>query len=233
MSYIKQNLELVRAEMAAAAVRAGRDVGEISLIAVTKTFGPEAVREAWAAGQQVFGENYIQEARDKIAAVGPGPIWHFIGHLQTNKAKYAVKLFDLIQTIDTPSLAQELDKRAGAGGRSLDILIEINIALEATKAGVTAPQVPRLIEAVMACPHLNLQGLMTMPPFFDDPEEARPYFAALRRMRDEFIRSGAADSRNLQHLSMGMSGDYQVAIEEGATIVRVGTAIFGQRSSTS
>ncbi|MBF0496320.1 MAG: YggS family pyridoxal phosphate-dependent enzyme [Deltaproteobacteria bacterium] len=233
MSYIKQNLELVRAEMAAAAVRAGRDVGEISLIAVTKTFGPEAVREAWAAGQQVFGENYIQEARDKIAAVGPGPIWHFIGHLQTNKAKYAVKLFDMIQTLDTPSLAQELDKRAGTAGRSLDVLIEVNIALEATKAGVAATQVPRLIEAVMACPHLNLQGLMTMPPFFDDPEEARPYFAALRRMRDEFIRSGAADSRHLQHLSMGMSDDYQVAIEEGATIIRVGTAIFGQRSPAS
>ncbi|MBF0509930.1 MAG: YggS family pyridoxal phosphate-dependent enzyme [Deltaproteobacteria bacterium] len=233
MSYIKQNLNLVRTEMAAAAVRAGRNVEEVSLIAVTKTFGPEAVREAWAAGQQVFGENYIQEARDKIAAVGPGPIWHFIGHLQTNKAKYAVKLFDLIQTLDTPSLAQELDKRAGAAGRSLDVLIEINIALEATKAGVAATQVPRLIEAVMACPHLNLQGLMTMPPFFDDPEEARPYFAALRRMRDELVRRGAADSRNLQHLSMGMSGDYQVAIEEGATIVRVGTAIFGQRASAS
>ena len=209
--------------MEAACRRAGRDPAAVRLVAVSKTVPPENVRAGVEAGLDILGENYIQEAQSKIEALGRGVSWHFIGRLQSNKAKYAVRLFDLIHSVDSLKLARELDRRAGGQGRRQPVLVQINVSGEETKGGVASDEAGRLIEQVGRLENLELRGLMTMPPFFDQPERAKPYFAALRDIRDRF-------APQLPELSMGMSGDFETAIEEGATLVRVGTALFGDRA---
>jgi pyridoxal phosphate enzyme (YggS family) len=226
---IKENIAQVKARIAAAAERCGRTPESIRLVAVAKTHPAEAVQAAVAAGATIIGENYIQEARTKFDALVHLPVeWHFIGHLQGNKAKYAVRLFQLIHTVDSMRLATELDHQAGKAGKVQQILIQVNISGEATKSGVSEQEVAPLAGELGRLTHLKVKGLMTMPPYFDAPERARPYFAALRRLRDR-IRSQALPNIDMDELSMGMTGDFEAAIEEGATLVRVGTAIFGGR----
>lgn len=224
---IATQLHQVQQRIRQAAIACGRDPATVQLVAVGKTHPAASLREAVLAGATILGENYIQEARDKIAVLGDLTVsWHFIGHLQTNKAKLAVKLFDLIHTVDSLRLARELDKEAAKIGKRQDLLIEVNIAAEASKSGIGADQAGELAAEILALDHLNLRGLMTMPPFCEDPDQARPYFAALRELRDKVA---AALGSPLPELSMGMSHDVEVAIGQGATLVRVGTAIFGQR----
>lgn len=224
---IAQNLTAIRARMDAAALSVGRRPEEITLVAVSKRNPAEAVATALAAGQVDFGENYVQEAAGKIPALGPGPRWHLIGHLQTNKARQAVELFAVVQTLDSLKLARALDRQAGELGKRLTVLLQVSLAGEAQKSGLEPDQVPALAQAVAALPHLDLRGLMTMPPFFDDPEAARPYFAQLRQLADTLAPD--LPPQAMSQLSMGMSGDFEAAIQEGATLVRVGTAIFGAR----
>jgi len=227
MGEIEKNLSRVKEKIAQAATKVGRDPQGIKLVAVTKTVTVPRIREAMAAGAMIFGENYVQEARAKIEEIGTSGIqWHFIGHLQTNKAAHAVRLFDLIHAVESVTLARELDKRAAAAGKSVDCLIEVNLSQEASKFGISKERTPELAHAFKELKNISLQGLMTMPPYADDPEAARPYFIALRELREEIADSGIP----LPELSMGMSTDFEVAIEEGATIVRVGRAIFGERS---
>lgn len=213
-----------------AAMRAGRNPGDVRLLAVTKTIGSAMLQEAVDAGLRTFGENRVQEARGKIAelsSVFPDARieWHLIGHLQRNKAKAAVQLFDLIHTVDSLLLAVEVNRHAGNAGKRQDVLIQVKFAGEQAKTGVSEKEMPSLAEAVMELNHLNLRGLMTMPPYFDDPEGSRPFYRRLRELRDRLVHSGIS----LPELSMGMSHDFTVAIEEGSTIIRVGTAIFGSR----
>jgi pyridoxal phosphate enzyme (YggS family) len=224
---IAVNLALITARIAEAAKQSGRKPEQVRLVAVSKTHGPEAVNEALAAGQILFGENYVQEAQDKIAAVGPGPSWHFIGHLQSNKAKVVAELFDVVQSVDRLKLAKALDRRAGELGRKLGVLLQVNVGGEAQKSGCAPEQAANLAQEVAKLEHLELSGLMTMPPFFDDPQRARPLFAQLRELALRLGRDLPEGA--MRHLSMGMSGDFEAAIAEGATLVRVGTAIFGQR----
>jgi len=188
------------------------------------------VREAITAGVNILGENYIQEAKDKINTLSSYPVsWHFIGHLQSNKAKYAVKLFDMIHTIDSLKLAHELNKQAKKINKIQQILIQINISMESTKSGIHEEDAQKLIKEISSFENLSIKGLMTMPPFFNNPEKARPYFSALRDLRDK-IRNKVIKNINMQELSMGMTDDFEVAIKEGATFVRIGTAIFGERN---
>ena len=227
MGEIEKNLSRVRERIEDAAAKIGRDPRGIKLVAVTKTVTVQSIREAVAAGAMIFGENYVQEARTKIEEIGKSGIqWHFIGHLQTNKAAHAVRLFDLIHAVDSLTLARELDKRAGAASKTIDCLIEVNLSQEASKFGISKERTPELAHALKDLKNISLKGLMTMPPYADDPEAARPYFIALRELREEIAGSGTP----LPELSMGMSTDFEKAIEEGATIVRVGRAIFGERS---
>lgn len=226
MSQIARNLEEVRNRIEAAARRAGRDPAAVKLVAVSKTVDAERVREALAAGQKIFGENYLQEARGKIEALGPEAQWHFIGHLQTNKAKAAVALFRLIHSVDRIHLAQALEKAAAQTGKVQEILLEVNLAGEETKSGAPPQAVAELLRQAALLPHLRVQGLMTMPPWLADPEAVRPYLRGLRELRDRLLQLNICP---LPELSMGMSGDFETAIEEGATLVRVGTAIFGRR----
>ena len=212
-----------------AADRCGRDPSTVRLVAVSKTIPVDKVKEAIDAGVTVLGENYIQEAREKFNRLATFPVsWHFIGHLQSNKAKYAVRLFDLIHSVDSLKLARELNKHAQKNAKIQNILIQINISKESSKSGADAANVLDLIDQVCHLENLSVKGLMTMPPFFNDPEKARPYFSALRNLRDR-IRQEAPPEITLDELSMGMTGDFEVAIEEGATLVRIGTAIFGER----
>jgi len=215
--------------MAAAAGAAGRDPSSIRLVAVSKTFPIEAVREAYAAGQRDFGENRVQEGLQKIGETTDLTIrWHLLGHLQTNKARKAGPAFAMVQSVDSLELIQKLDAAATETGRTPELLIQVDLAGEATKFGVPPAEVPRLFEAAGACRAASVVGLMTLPPVPDTPEDARPFFRRLRGLRDEWLAAGVPASM-LRELSMGMSGDFEVAIEEGATIVRVGTAIFGSR----
>ena len=223
---IAEGLASVRAEIEAAARRAGRDPAEIKLIAVTKGFGPDMVAAALAAGVGDVGENRVQEAIGKMEAVHGLLRWHLIGPLQTNKVRLLQGRFALFHALDRAELADVLARRLAAEGRRLPVLIEVNIGGEATKAGVAPEGAGELARNVVACPELDLRGLMTVAPPVQRPEAARPYFRALRGLRDSL----AADlGRELPELSMGMSGDYPVAVEEGATLVRVGRAIFGER----
>jgi hypothetical protein len=227
MGEIEKNLRRVRERMEHAATKVGRDPREIKLMAVTKTVTVERIREAMAAGAMIFGENYVQEARSKIEEIGQAGIqWHLIGHLQTNKARYAVRLFDLIHSVDGITVARDLDKRAAAEGKIVDCLIEVNLSQENSKFGISKEMTPELAHELRDLKNISLKGLMTMPPYADDPEAARPYFTALRKLKEEIERDGIP----LPELSMGMSTDFAVAIEEGATIVRIGRAIFGERS---
>ena len=228
MSLIAQNLTEIQRRLAAAALRAGRDLAAVRLVAVTKTVDLERLQEAVAAGHTLFGENYVQEAKKKIAALGPGLTWHFIGHLQTNKAKAAVGVFELIHSVDRLRLAQTLEQAAARLGKVQDILIQVNVAGEETKSGADPGEVQDLLLAISKMPHLRVKGLMTMPPWLSDPEEVRPYFQALRELRDR-LRQARLVEGDLPELSMGMTGDFEAAVEEGATLVRIGTAIFGPR----
>lgn len=220
--------------MCRAAMRADRDPGDIRLVAVTKTVGIEAVEEAAALGLRTFGENRVQEARKKIEAFAAtcaregylGVEWHLIGHLQTNKAKYAVRLFDLIHSVDSIELAEELAGQAEKIGKTQRVLVQVKLSEEVAKQGVPEEGLQSLLEKVGGLSNLKLEGLMTMPPFFDDPERARPYFRRLREIRDAAEEKGF----HLPELSMGMSGDFEAAILEGATMVRIGTALFGERN---
>jgi pyridoxal phosphate enzyme (YggS family) len=215
--------------MAAAAGAAGRDPSSIRLVAVSKTFPTQAVREAYAAGQRDFGENRVQEGLQKIGETTDLTIrWHLLGHLQTNKARKVGPAFAMVQSVDSVELIQKLDAAAADAGQAPELLIQVDLAGEATKFGVPPAEVPRLFEAAAACRAARIVGLMTLPPVPDTPEDARPYFRRLRALKDEWLAAGVP-APMLRELSMGMSGDFEVAIEEGATIVRVGTAIFGSR----
>jgi pyridoxal phosphate enzyme (YggS family) len=226
---IADNLKTVRDRISAAAAKAGRDPSSITLVAVTKTVDEARIREAVAAGAQVLGENRVQEAKEKIETLGPLASWHLVGHLQSNKAKYAVKLFDLVHSVDTIDLARELDRQAEKAGKVQDILIEVNIAGEASKAGMAVRAVPMLVREAAKLTHLRIKGLMTMPPVSDNAEDSRSYFRVLRELAEAIAKENIPGV-SMEALSMGMSGDFEIAIEEGATMVRVGTAIFGSRS---
>jgi len=233
-STLSERLEAVRQKIEASARRSGRSPEEITLLAVTKTHPAEVVREAIAAGMTDLGENKIQEADAKIITVGRNSArWHMIGHLQSNKARRAVALFDVIHSLDSASLAQKLDRICAEDGRSeLPLMIQVDLGHEATKSGVEETELPSVAGVVRDCEHLRLAGLMTVPPFFEEAEQARPFFHKLRQLRDELAAQGAfGDGRG--ELSMGMTNDYEIAIEEGATIVRIGTAIFGERQRTA
>jgi pyridoxal phosphate enzyme (YggS family) len=225
MSSVKENLLKVRERIERAAQKAGRDPKEIKLVAVSKTVEVDRIKEAIEAGVSILGENYVQEAQEKIEALGKSVSWHFIGHLQSNKAKYAVRLFDVIHSIDSIPLAEELNRRAEQPDRVIRVMIEVNLSKEATKFGTDEERVLNLARRIQNLDHLSLEGLMTMPPYFDSPEMSRPYYVALRELKDRMVKEGIP----LKELSMGMSNDFEIAVEEGATYVRVGTAIFGPR----
>lgn len=226
-SIIPKNLAMVRERIERAAKHVGREPREITLVAVTKEVDIKKIKEAVRGGVKVFGENYVQDAREKIEKLPHSKELnlHFIGRLQKNKAKYAVELFDMIETVDSIELAKELSKRAKT---KLDVLIQVNLSKEETKGGVTENETLNLARKIAMLPNLSLRGLMTIPPFFENPEMARPYFTALRRLAEK-IRRENIPGVVMKELSMGMSNDFEVAIEEGATIIRVGTAIFGER----
>jgi len=227
---ISQRLEQVRDRIAAAARSAGRQPDEVRLVAVSKTVGADRIREAVTTGQLVFGENYVQEAREKIDSLAEDRLtWHMIGRLQSNKAKQAVSLFDLIHSVDSLKLAQAINAAAARIHKVQSILIQVNVAGDTAKAGVTPEAATDLVHDADALDHVRVIGLMTMPPYFDDPQRARPAFAALRRLMAE-INAGRDAGGRLTELSMGMSGDMTAAVAEGATLVRIGTAIFGGRS---
>ena len=228
MSEIAENLARVRERMETAARRSGRDVGRVRLVAVSKTVDPEWIQQAIDAGVESLGENYVQEAQKKIDTLGHGVAWHFIGHLQTNKAKAAARLFDFIHSVDSRKLAEELSRAAEQQKKILPILFQVNLGREDTKFGADEAEVSRLLEEVSALGGISVKGLMTMPPFFEDPEQSRPYFRALKKLSQEIDRR-RIPGISMEELSMGMSNDFEVAIEEGATLVRVGTAIFGPR----
>ncbi len=225
-----KRIQNIQKRIKEAADGCGRDPSTVRLVAVSKTIPVNRVREAIEAGVTVLGESYVQEAREKFNQLATCPVsWHFIGHLQSNKAKYAVRLFDMIHSVDTLKLARELNKQSQKNAKVQNILIQINISKESSKSGVDAQNVLDLIDTVRHLENLSVKGLMTMPPFFNDPEKARPYFSALRNLRDR-IRQETPPEVALDELSMGMTGDFEVAIQEGATLVRIGTAIFGERA---
>lgn len=226
---IADRLTEVRGRIASAARSAGRDPSSVRLVAVSKTFPIQAIREAYEAGQRDFGENRVQEGLQKIGEATELPIrWHLLGHLQTNKARKAAPAFAVIQSVDSVELLQKLDRAAEESGHAPELLIQVDLAGEATKFGVPPAEVPRLLEAAGAARAAKVTGLMTLPPVPETPEDARPYFRRLHDLRDQWLAAGVP-APMLQELSMGMSGDFEVAVQEGATIVRVGTAIFGTR----
>jgi pyridoxal phosphate enzyme (YggS family) len=228
-SHVPKRLADVRARIADAAARAGRQPTDIRLVAVSKTFPLEAVRAAYDAGQLDFGENRVQEALQKIAGSADMKIrWHLIGHLQSNKARKAAENFTAVHSIDSVDLLKRLDQGAVALGRHLEVLVQVDLALEPTKYGAPLDEVPVIVSEAAKCSGVRIAGLMLLPPMVENPEEARPWFRRLRDVRDALIQDGVAPGL-LGELSMGMSHDFEVAIEEGATIVRVGTAIFGER----
>jgi PLP dependent protein len=224
---ITTNLATVLNRISARAQACGRDPQSVQMVAATKTQPVSRVRQAVEAGVDIVGENYIQEAQEKFAILSGSSIrWHFIGHLQSNKAKYAVRLFELIHSVDSVKLAAEIDKHARKAGKTQQVLVQVNISQELSKSGVARERTLELVRAISGCSNIRVQGLMAMPPYFDAPERARPYFAALRKLRDRLQQDLGIP---LKDLSMGMTGDFEVAIEEGATLVRIGTAIFGER----
>lgn len=226
---LKNRLERVKERIKETADACKRPVASIRMVAVSKTMPAEVVREAIEAGVTDLGENYIQEAKEKINALATYPVtWHYIGHLQSNKAKYAVRLFDLIHSVDSLKLAKELDKYAKKNDKIQTILIQVNVAREDSKSGVYLEDSVRLLREVSRLENISVKGLMTMPPYFNAPEKVRPFFAALRQFRDQ-IKKEAIPNISMDELSMGMTGDFETAIEEGATMVRIGTAIFGDR----
>ncbi len=231
-NYLRENLELVRKRIQRAAHISGRNADDITIVAVSKTHPVNVLREAIIAGADVFGENKVQEAEEKIEEIGKENLkWHLIGNLQSNKARKAVKLFDVIHTLDSVELATRLERICKEENeKSLEVFVQIDLANEATKNGVAVSDLPKLVDFLQTCNCLKFSGLMIIPPFFEDFEKARPFFKRLREIRDELLRKNAFANKSGE-LSMGMSHDFEIAIEEGATLVRVGTAIFGERQS--
>jgi PLP dependent protein len=226
---IAANLARVRGLIAKASERCGRRTDEITLVAVSKTFSAEALRAGYAAGLRHFAENRIQEWESKQGKLADlEATWHFVGHLQSNKVRRAVHLFDRVDSVDSVSVARKLDSAAADEGKRLPVLIEVHLGGEATKSGVPEADLPALGQTIIALSHLELRGVMTIPPFFDDPTWVRPYFRKLRELRDALSQTCG---KSLPVLSMGMSHDFEIAIEEGATEVRIGTAIFGERTA--
>ncbi|MCF8091196.1 MAG: YggS family pyridoxal phosphate-dependent enzyme [Desulfotignum sp.] len=230
MTTIKENLTAIREKIIKTAVSCGRNPDDIQLVGVSKKKPVQQMQQALDAGLHNLGENYIQEAVEKIDHLGrESACWHFIGHLQSNKARFAVRYFDFIHTVDKLKLAREIDKQAKKIQKRQKILLQVNIAGEETKSGATRDRAVALAKEIMGFENLELSGLMCMPPYFDDPEDARIYFKQLVRIRQDVLASGVDDGA-MAELSMGMSHDFEVAIQEGATMVRVGTAIFGSRT---
>ena len=230
MQDIVGNLAVIRERITAAAAAAGRRPDDVRLLAVSKTFNADHVRAAYAAGQRDFGENKVQEALQKSEETADLDIrWHLIGHLQSNKVKKAAPAFAAIHSIDSVDLLRRVDRAAGDAGATPDLYIQVDLAGESTKFGAPEGDVPGIARAAMACRAARLKGLMLLPPWFDDPELARPYFRRLRDLRERLVEDGI-DASRVRELSMGMSHDFEVAIQEGATLVRVGTAIFGKRT---
>jgi pyridoxal phosphate enzyme (YggS family) len=234
---VADRLTEIRERIASAARSAGRDPSSVRLVAVSKTFPIESIADAFAAGQRDFGENRVQEALQKVEQAALQKIdrsadqsirWHLLGHLQTNKARKAAPAFAMIQSVDSVELIHKLDQAAADTPHAPELLIQVDLAGEATKFGVPPNEMPRLFDAAAACRAAKVVGLMTLPPFPEMPEDSRPWFRQLRELRDQWQASGVPASM-LRELSMGMSGDFEVAVQEGATIVRVGTAIFGSR----
>jgi PLP dependent protein len=229
MNEIEVNLTRVRERLTDAARRAGRAEREVLLVAVSKTVDLSRIRAAVAAGVPALGENRVQEAMEKIETLGHPVPWHLIGHLQTNKVRDAVDRFDVIESVDRLALAQAISERAGRAGRTVDVLVQVNVAEEPQKGGIAPAALRPALEAMAALPGLRLRGLMTIPPLPKDPEESRPHYRELRKLLE--AARGWGLGQELRDLSMGMSGDFEVGVEEGATIVRVGTAIFGPRGA--
>lgn len=225
---IAANYRMILQRIGAAAARSGREAGAVKLLAASKSQSVEKIQAAIATGIRLFGENYVQEAAAKKATVGTPVEWHMIGHLQRNKVKIAAPLFDVIQALDSIELARALDKEGAALGRTIRALVEVNLAGESSKSGIATERVPPLLEKVAFLPYLRIEGLMAVPPLSNEPEKMRPYFRALAELREKFKTLESANIQ-LKELSMGMSQDYEVAVEEGATLVRVGTALFGPR----
>ena len=220
----------VNARIAAACRRAGRDPSGVEIVAVTKTHGEDVVREAWEGGLKIVGENKVQEAAWKKPASVSGPQWHLIGHLQSNKVRAALELFDFIHSVDSAKLADRINLIADEIGAAPHVLVEVNVSGEKSKSGIAPEGVRLLLEHIFAeCPRITVEGFMTMAPFSENPEDARPYFRRLRELRDACERELGV---GLPRLSMGMSGDYEVAVEEGATWIRLGTVLFGERPKT-
>lgn len=227
MRNLEDILADVRDRIAAAAVRAGRSGDSVGIVAVTKTHGPETVEEAWRAGLCTVGENKVQEAAWKKPQCPSGPEWHLIGHLQSNKVRHALALFDCIHSVDSEKLADRINAVAEETGARPRILLEVNVSGEKSKSGMKPEEAPAAVAHILSeCPRLTLEGFMTMAPFSENPEDARPYFRKLRLLRDSLEKETGA---SLPVLSMGMSGDFEVAVEEGATLVRLGTVLFGER----
>jgi len=227
---MKAQIEAIAHRIEKAAAAAGRKPASVRLVAVSKTVPADRVRDAIQNGITLLGENYIQEAREKIEALAEFPVaWHFIGHLQSNKAKYAVRLFDLIHSVDSIKLARELDRQAGKIDKIQDILIQVNTGKEASKSGVYVEEALTLVREAGQMSNIAIKGLMTLPPYFNAPDRVRPYFQALRELRDR-IASESLPGIRMDELSMGMTGDFEAAIQEGATLVRIGTALFGERA---
>ena len=227
---LEENIARVRERMAAASYRAGRQPEDIRLVAVSKNVAPALIRRAYEAGLRDFGENRVQEAAAKRSALSDLTcVWHLIGHLQTNKATTARELFHWVHSVDSARVAQKLDQAAVSGGDRLHVLVQVRLGDEPTKSGVPESEVLRLVEEVIALDTLELRGLMAIPPFFEDPEQVRPFFRRLRELA-RTAESAGLPKGHLPELSMGMSHDFEAAIEEGATIIRVGTAIFGKRT---
>lgn len=228
MSQISKNLELIQDRINKAARRVGRDPDGVRLVAVSKRKSADLINEAFACGQTLFGENYLQEAALKIEQLDRGINWHFIGHLQSNKAGMAANMFDVVETVDRLKVARAID-RSLEEGRVLPVLIQVNIGREPQKSGVMPEDTAGLLRDIQQLKNIKVQGLMVMPPLCTDPEMVRPYFQATRELALSLSDQGLLASDGKMELSMGMSGDYEVAIEEGATLVRVGTALFGAR----
>ncbi len=226
MSRVSENLSAIRGRISEAAAKAGRRADEVRLVAVSKTHPPEKIREAFESGQSVFGESRVQEALPKLDALPPEIEWHFIGHLQTNKIRKVVGRFALFHGVDNTNLALQMNRIAGELGTTAEVLLEVNVSGEGSKFGFAPDALPAALESLLPLPFLRIRGLMTMAPYSDNPDEARPFFARLRELRD---RLAADTGHPLAELSMGMSGDFEQGIAEGATLVRVGSAIFGER----
>ncbi len=226
---IKSNLEAIKERIKIAAIAADRNPSSVRLIAVSKKKTVEAVLEAASAGATIFGENYIQESIEKAEAIDNSEIsWHFIGHLQSNKAKFAVKIFDLIHSVDSFKLAKEINKQAKKIDKIQNILVQVNISMEETKSGISEEEAEELVKSISHLENISVKGLMTMPPYYNEPELVKPYFKTLKKISEK-INALDLNNISMKELSMGMTGDFEPAIAEGSTFVRIGTAIFGSR----